>query len=371
MTASLPVPAYHYISWRKDATAVTPERFAEQLEALTREGWRGISLAEAAEYLFSGRSLPDKSLLITFDGGFLDNYVYAYPLLKEYGHKAVIFVVSHRLETAGPLRPTLDDVRQGNIRQEDLPRRLDDPFFVTKSGLKERRDPFITFDEARWMLDDGVMDIASFSAQHRLVYAGPKHKGFLSPRHQAQPFEAVAAPAPYGLPAFQTGPELATRAWTPSERLVELVRSEVPQEPKAARAHLIQEHNIKRLKRALEGLPKDEWGAFESQRDYTERVRGELSACKELLESEFARRPAATPQYVLAWPWGASTPEAEAVARELGYTVFFTSRPGANPPGRPAAVRRFEARDKPGSWLVSRLQTFANPLKARLTGALS
>jgi peptidoglycan/xylan/chitin deacetylase (PgdA/CDA1 family) len=41
------------------------------------------------------RQLPPRPVILTFDDGYLDNYVNAFPLLQRYGMPAVVFVVAH------------------------------------------------------------------------------------------------------------------------------------------------------------------------------------------------------------------------------------------------------------------------------------
>ena len=56
-----------------------------------------LGFSQAIERLQSG-NLPKKSVVVTFDDGYRDNYEYALPILKKYAIPATFFVVTDALE---------------------------------------------------------------------------------------------------------------------------------------------------------------------------------------------------------------------------------------------------------------------------------
>ncbi|MFR1533214.1 MAG: hypothetical protein ACLSTO_05945 [Bilophila wadsworthia] len=56
----------------------------------------------------------------------------------------------------------------------------------------------------------------------------------------------------------------------------------------------------------------------------------ELGACAETLRRELGH-----PVRSLCWPWGSGSEVAREEGRKAGFSVFFTTRMGANPPARP------------------------------------
>lgn len=100
----VPVLMYHHLlpsaeMWqrRQDNITLTVEEFTSQMDYLVSNGWQCISLNDLAAFVKGERLLAPKSILITFDDGFLSNYKYAYPILKERGMTAVLFVLSDYL----------------------------------------------------------------------------------------------------------------------------------------------------------------------------------------------------------------------------------------------------------------------------------
>lgn len=72
--------------------SVSPENFSEHLQVLKTEA-NVIRLEELVRFQKQG-NIPEKSVVITFDDGYLDNFSQAKPLLEQYQIPATIFVAS-------------------------------------------------------------------------------------------------------------------------------------------------------------------------------------------------------------------------------------------------------------------------------------
>jgi peptidoglycan/xylan/chitin deacetylase (PgdA/CDA1 family) len=81
---------------------MTPEQFAAQLDRLLAEGYTTVSFYQFLEYLTLGSPLPEKPVILTFDDGYRDNFVNAFPALKERGMVATFFVVTDFLDEERP-----------------------------------------------------------------------------------------------------------------------------------------------------------------------------------------------------------------------------------------------------------------------------
>ena len=100
---NVPVLMYHHVHPAGGMIAVTPEVFEQQIAGLARAGYTSLSAQQFADYL-AGGTVPEKSVLITFDDGYLNNWTYAHPVLQRYGMKAILFLITGWLGQ-GDVRP--------------------------------------------------------------------------------------------------------------------------------------------------------------------------------------------------------------------------------------------------------------------------
>jgi peptidoglycan/xylan/chitin deacetylase (PgdA/CDA1 family) len=100
----VPVLMYHSVSDAPAASAralsVRPGMFAAQLRYLRQQGFSGLTFGELCQRRRSGRPLPARPIVLTFDDGYADLIEEALPILTEHGFPATVFV------TTGWLRGT-------------------------------------------------------------------------------------------------------------------------------------------------------------------------------------------------------------------------------------------------------------------------
>nr|WP_313885214.1 polysaccharide deacetylase family protein [Clostridium sp. DJ247] len=97
---SVPVLMYHSIDYEKDNELRVPtEKFREQMKYIKDNGYTTLTFNELYDFFINNTPVPEKSVVITFDDGYEDNYKNAYPILKEYGINATIFVITATIDT--------------------------------------------------------------------------------------------------------------------------------------------------------------------------------------------------------------------------------------------------------------------------------
>lgn len=127
----VPVLNYHQINDEAhNALTLSVEQFDAQMKYLHDNGYHAISPMDLYLHLTEGKELPDKPVLITFDDGYIDNYKNAVPILEKYGLKGTIFVITDYLN---------------------------------------RFPNYLTWDEAKALNENGVLDVESHTMTHRIL----------------------------------------------------------------------------------------------------------------------------------------------------------------------------------------------------------
>jgi peptidoglycan/xylan/chitin deacetylase (PgdA/CDA1 family) len=90
---TVPVLCYHQFSETEiDKMTVTRSAFEKQMRFLKDEGYRVIGLDQLLNFIDFKGQLPKKAVVVTIDDGWRSTYDIAYPILRQYGYPATLFV---------------------------------------------------------------------------------------------------------------------------------------------------------------------------------------------------------------------------------------------------------------------------------------
>ncbi len=90
-------PYYPSESNYKKRFSVEPDVFEKQMSYLKNHGYSVVSFDDLINYFLSGAPLPEKSVILTFDDGWENQYKYAFPILKKYNYTATFFVFTNAI----------------------------------------------------------------------------------------------------------------------------------------------------------------------------------------------------------------------------------------------------------------------------------
>jgi peptidoglycan/xylan/chitin deacetylase (PgdA/CDA1 family) len=307
--------------------------FEDKIIGLVSSGFEFIFWNDLYDYMSGLRSTPRKSIMLTFDDGYLDNWVFVFPILRKYGVKATIFVSPEFVNPHNSVRPNLEDVWSGKVRKNQ----------VNASG-------FLNWEEMRLMENSGLVDIQSHALTHTWYFAGPKLIDFHNPGSRQYPWLAwnmrpelkpfymqndQTGLVPLGTPVYEHQKALVCKRYFPPEDVTRVITELV--EDKGGEDFFYRQGWETELRQYHDELMEknEHKGHYENRDDYEKRVFRELHDSKELIEKELDK----TVDFI-CWPGGAYNDTVLSVARHVGYKAWtlssqdqtgFRNRPGSDP----------------------------------------
>jgi hypothetical protein len=335
----VPIVAYHSVADDHDHPlghlSIPVRLFEQQMKHLRRHGFITVGLRDVYAHLNEGAPLPKRAVALTFDDGYLDNWVFAFPLLKKHSMKATVFVATDFVDSRDGPRPNLEDVWQGRVTGEDL-----------------EWWGHLSWPELEAMQASGLMDVQSHTRTHTWWYTGDRIIDFHHPGAEYHWLDWNLHPenkpswltrdfragVPWGTPVYEFSGALLGRRYFEDGGLTAALTDHVARhgdhEAFFSRPRWRDElFELERSYRA-DHIPA---ARYESEDEYLARTRDELRGSKRILEERLRK-----PVDFLCWPCGDYT---EALRRqaieECGYRATVTVEKRANRLGDdPTLLRR-------------------------------
>jgi peptidoglycan/xylan/chitin deacetylase (PgdA/CDA1 family) len=114
----LPILMYHSVNpqvpavglpWR--GLVVSDKTFERQMRFLKTHNYNVLPLESAASLIGLKKRIPPKTVAITLDDGYKDNYTYAFPILKKYNLPATMFIIVNEVGRPQSDRLSWDEIK--------------------------------------------------------------------------------------------------------------------------------------------------------------------------------------------------------------------------------------------------------------------
>lgn len=110
----VPIIMYHSVSpdaKEENRLSVSKQTFQRQMRFLKQNHYNVLSLEKLGVLIRNGKKFPPKAVVITFDDGYRDNYVYAFPVLKKYNLPATMFIIVNEVGRPQGDRLAWDEIK--------------------------------------------------------------------------------------------------------------------------------------------------------------------------------------------------------------------------------------------------------------------
>lgn len=309
------VPVFSFVSTKRD-------ELEPALAYLAANRYHGLTAADVVAVM-SGLKIPaPRAVALMFDHARASLWTIAYPLLKQYGLRAIAYAIPGRVDDAPAVRKSLDDDPG-------------DPM-VADAGSQ----PFATWPELREMVSSGWVDVQSNSWSHSLIFRNGHRVDIVRPDREPESVlerarmslgdpPTFVGPEQLGYPLFAVASRLSdVRQYLPDPEGLGRVEAFVAE--RGGRAFF----NSPSWQRELMPRLRSIRGRHETETERRQAIEHELVAAKDTLESRLG-----SPVRHLSMPWGVCGRIAAELAPKVGYESVvvdrwigpYAARPGTDP----------------------------------------
>lgn len=312
----IPIIYYHSISpsknanWVKKHLTIELKYFEKHLKYFKKHNFKSLFLDEYFD-LNNYNSKKEKYVIFSFDDGYLDNYIYVYPLLQKYGFKGTIFVSPEFVDEKSPKRLNLFHYWNKQVNFNDL-----------------QNFGFLNWKEMREMEYSGTIDIQSHTLTHTKYFVSDRLTKFHHPKSDSlyvignlfpkeKPYyinnKKFNTLIPFGYPIFEEKSAITARKIEINPHF----NNEVVDALKNFNWDLYNFEKAYKIIEPIYNFYKESnslINSFENEPEYKIRITNELKKSKEILETHLNKEI-----NFCCWPHGDNNDYVHKTAIELGY----------------------------------------------------
>lgn len=316
----IPVVCYHSIgpvnkNWNRSFLTLELPFFEDQLRYF-KQHFQPVFLKDYWNMRNHNQQLIKNAIVITFDDGFLDNWVWAFPLLKKYNLRATIFVSPELVDFRDITRPNLDDYLKKTADYDEI-----------------NQPGYLSWPEMKMMIKSGLVDIQSHTMSHTKYFVSDKLIGFHHPGNDClyavgniyphlKPFhiadKTFERQIPYGYPLFEEVSAVCARRVTINKSFIAECIYDLKHYDFDKYSFTTAFNEIIDM---YEEYKMDGRLITETETDDSirKRLEYEIVGSKKILEEQLQ-----IPVEFLCWPHGDNTEEAHQLAINTGYLATTT-----------------------------------------------
>jgi len=321
----VPIFVFHSVSqnpkWLVDThISISIKTFEQYMKYLSKNGYQTVFLDDVYLHIKGKKTLNYKAVALTFDDGYLDNWVAAYPILKKYNLKGTIFIPTDFVDPRPVVRKNLKDVWDMRIDERALEWR-----------------GYLSWEELKIMEKEGIFSVESHTKSHTWLFFENKIIDFYRPgdsrvwilwnkypelkpwwyQHKSEKDIQLM-----GYPIYPAKRSLLIkRAYKGNPSLEKYLNNFVRENGGSTFFQRYDWNDL--LKNEIENISKN-GGEWETEEEGQHRIYRELKESRDIIEAKLNKKV-----NFLCWPGDETDEMLEKIALQIGYKAT-TSMDGYN-----------------------------------------
>lgn len=304
----------NHFDWSRKHLSIPLKYFEKFCNHLYQQNYHTLFLSEWYNYNLINKNSKrnNKTVLLTFDDGYLDNWVFVFPILKKYRLKGTIFI-----------NPDFIDINHSELRPQYHQQKFD---YNSKNNILG----FLNWNEIFEMENSQFIDIQNHSMSHNKYFSSPVLKCFLDKsnvnshdwllwnenpeKKQNYMYHNMFSYFDEGKPILENGRSLGIRRYFHNMDLHKIIIDKynyLKNKDKGDKAKIENELREEYYQLITESKYQ---GRYETDEEMMNRYYYELSDSKKILEDKLNKNIE-----FLCWPGGSYNDISLFISKKLGY----------------------------------------------------